>query len=568
MLERSEAEVGVTRRFVLAAPALSAGACASLGRSALYEAARPMGNSVFAHGVASGDPAVDSVILWTRASPRGDEGLDVVWEVATDEGFVSIVQAGAARATAARDWTVKAEAAGLLPGQDYFYRFRAAGAVSPIGRTRTLPMGAVESLRFAVVSCANHALGYFNVYDHIARGAFDAVLHLGDYIYEYGPGGYDGAAELPDRAHEPAHETVTLADYRARHAQYKRDASLQAMHAAHPVIAIWDDHEAANDSWAEGGENHQPEEGAWGARRAAALQAYEEWMPVRPFAGAARFAHAAYGDLATLVVLETRLHARDRAISFNDLAALATQADAVAFLRDVVGADQRGMLGAEQLTHVRGVLEGTRRPWMLIANQTLMAQVKTPDVAPYLTPETEAALRERWSEAEGFLRASRFGLPLSLDSWDGYPAERERLYAAARAAGVGDLLVLTGDTHTWWANDLTCADGAPIGVELGAASVTSPSPLSEEMAGSRATSLGLLVNRENPAVRYVSGRSHGYLDLTLGREAGRATFVAVDTIMQRRYRVFREASFRLVKQDGRLRMKGPRGLSLFERFLF
>lgn len=560
--------MSVTRRAIVEAPALL-GACASLTRSGPYEAARPRGDATFAHGVASGDPAADSVILWTRVSGAHEGDVEVSWEIAADESFAVVVAGGAAIAAAARDWTVKVEARGLAPGVHYAYRFRAAGAVSPIGRTRTLPVGPIDSVRFAIVSCANHALGYFNVYDHIARGAFDAVLHLGDYIYEYGPRGYAGAEEeLSDRLHEPAHETLTLADYRARHAQYRRDASLQAMHAACPVIAIWDDHEVADDSWVDGAGNHQPEEGGWAGRRAAALRAYEEWMPVRPFDGAARRPALTYGDLATLCVLETRLHARARAIGFADLAHIEDDAAAAAYMREIVAAPDRAMLGPDQLEAIRAHLSQARRPWTILGNQTLMARVKTPDIAPYLTPETEAELRGRWSDADGFLRASKFALPLSLDSWDGYPAERERLFAAVRAAGVEDVLVLTGDTHTWWANELACDAGAPIGVELGCASVTAPSGLSERMVGARARALALLVNRENPAVRYVSGRSHGYVDLTLRRDEGRAAFVAVDTVLERRYRTYTEAGFRLAKRDGRLRLAGPRGLSLYERFLF
>ena len=278
---------------------------------------------VFAHGVASGDPLPDRVILWTRVTPAVVKAAIVIrYAVASDPAMTQIVLRGSAKTNPARDYTVKVDAIGLQPHTTYYYQFAAEGATSPVGRTRTLPSGTAHSLRMAVVSCSNHAYGYFNVYGRIAQRAdLDLVLHLGDYLYEYGAGQY-GTARTP----EPPTEIVTLADYRQRHAQYKRDADSQAMHRQHPIVAIWDDHETANNSWRTGAQNHQPAtEGEWDTRVAMALQAYYEWMPVRPVDTAnlrMNNRYYAYGDLADLIMLEERLNGRSEQLL------AATRADA------------------------------------------------------------------------------------------------------------------------------------------------------------------------------------------------------------------------------------------------
>ena len=279
----------------------------------LAEAAAPVR---FEHGVASGDPLSDRVILWTRITPAtARPALVLQYVIATDPALSQVVQRGSTKTNPGRDYTVKIDALGLKPGTTYYYRFSCEGVDGPVGRTKTLPTTGVGSLRMAVVSCSNHAYGYFNAYARIAaRADLDLVMHLGDYIYEYGAGQY-GTARTP----EPAHEIVTLDDYRQRHAQYKRDADSQAMHRQHPLIAIWDDHETANNAFKTGAENHQPAtEGAWAARVAAALQAYYEWMPVRPVDTAnLRDNHRgfAYGDLAELLMLEERVNARSEQLT-------------------------------------------------------------------------------------------------------------------------------------------------------------------------------------------------------------------------------------------------------------
>ncbi|MDX2233049.1 MAG: alkaline phosphatase D family protein [Hyphomonadaceae bacterium] len=560
--------MGVSRREAMAG-AVWAGAGAA--------AAAPQG--LFQHGVASGDPRADRVIVWTRVTaPAAVAAIPVIVEVAADAAFASVVARRDAVASSARDWTVKVDVTGLAPGTAYHYRFRVGDERSPVGRTKTTPAGPVERIRLAVASCANHAQGYFNVYAAIAQTpGFDAVVHLGDYLYEYGPTGYAGAdTAVAGREHAPPRATVSLADYRTRHAQYKRDPAAQALHAAYPMIAIWDDHEIANNAWTHGAEAHRAADGDYAARRAAALKAYHEWMPVRAPADGApkahRFKTVRFGDLAALHVLETRLAARHRPFEFTDIAGrVASAEDAARFLRDDLGDPAREKLGAAQLARLEAAMGAARKAgvaWTLLANPTLMAPVRAPDVAPYLDATARAQLAAGWRGGAGFLAAADHGLPLAMDAWDGYPAERERLYGAIRRAGVEGALVLTGDTHAWWANTLADASGAPVGVELATASVTATSAFSPANLGARADDFALLVNRDNPAVRYVSGATHGYIDLTLTRDRADAVFRAVETIARPAAHTFRQAAFRVTRGNGRLSLHSRAGLGLKEWVLF
>lgn len=302
-----------------------AGVGAAVGAAALAAAGQSPAPR-FLHGVASGDPLADRMILWTRVTPpEGARAVPVAWQVAADVHFAAIVASGESEATAARDWTVKIDATGLAPGQRYFYRFWAGDPERPTtsltGRTRTLPGDTVSALRFAVVSCSNYPQGFFHVYREIAATEnLDAVLHLGDYLYEYPDGGYADPRMLARGRHvQPAGELLTLADYRTRHALYKTDPDLQAAHSAHPFIAVWDDHESANDAWHGGAENHNADEGPWDPRRDAAVRAYFEWMPIRepdmaePLRTYRRFD---FGTLASLIMLDTRLIGRDEQLDY------------------------------------------------------------------------------------------------------------------------------------------------------------------------------------------------------------------------------------------------------------
>ncbi|MGD9799026.1 MAG: alkaline phosphatase [Parvularculaceae bacterium] len=573
----------ITRRSALGAViAGGAAACTNSPPRTAYESATGEPNAVFAHGVASGDPGADSVVLWTRATTGSQTPVTLTWELSEQGDFANVAASGEVISRPEADFTAKAVAGGLAPGKRYFYRFRTGDAVSPTGRTRTLPVGALDAANFAVISCSNYPFGYFNVYDLIARrDDLDAVIHLGDYIYEYGGGdGEYGAAEGArlGRPHQPPHELNSLADYRTRHAQYKADPGLQAAHAAHPFITIWDDHEVANDTWSGGAQNHDPEtEGDWGARKRAALQAYYEWMPIREPDAArpkeAIFRSFSYGDLLTLAALETRLMARAKSFEYNEIVPTLTSPEAVANFRDnILWAADREMLGAEQLEFVSNALKTSKdagQPWRLIANQVIMAKVTAPNLEPHLTDADIAELEAQWDQARAFVKFSTLGLPTNLDAWDGYPAARERFYEKTNESiGHDGIVVVTGDTHTWWANDLVAKDGAHVGVELGCHSITSPSPYRKEFLGGKGAEYALLTGRDNSDVRYISGEDHGYISLAVARDKIDARFIAVDTIEAPHYEGFEKAGFTIKKSGGKAQFAGVRGLSLKERVVF
>lgn len=569
----------ITRRTALTSGlAVGAASCAPQPQLTPYASVSETLSDIFAHGVASGDPAADSVVIWTRVTlDNAPTTVTVVWELADDEDFTDMRGKGEATAAASHDWTVKAEPDDLQPGETYYYRFRIGDAYSPVGRTRTLPAGAIDKARFAVISCSNYPFGYFNVYDLIARqDDIDAVLHLGDYLYEYGADGYGAETGVRlGREHAPAREIVSLADYRMRHAQYKSDPASQVMHAAHPVIPIWDDHETTNDSWKGGAQNHQPEtEGDWEARKRAALQAYYEWMPVRePKRGPEAFFRSfSYGDLLTVAAIETRLMARSKPFEHaHILQGMKTPDDIAHFKDNVLQDPTRELLGAAQLDYLDRTLRtsvGAGQPWRLIANQIIMAEVITPDLTSRVSEEDLTELEQLWDQARAFVQMSALGLPLNFDAWDGYPAARERFYDMVKTAGGDGMIVVTGDTHTWWANDLIARDGKQMGVELGTHSVTSPSPFGGNFLGGRGADYALLTTRENEGVRYLSGENHGFIKLEVTHDSARAEYMAVDTIESRNYNAFTKVAFDIEKSDGVAQIADADGLSFREGFVF
>ncbi len=503
-------------------------------------------STVFQHGVASGDPSADGIVLWTRVT-GGHRRQIVRWALATDPGMQAVVQSGRVITHDGVDRTVKIQLSGLLPGVTYYYRFETRDAKSPVGRTRTLPRGSLQTLGIALVSCSNYPFGYFNVYDAIANDdQVEFVLHLGDYLYEYGDPGYGSAmgARL-GRRHEPAHETVSLDDYRTRHAQYKADADSQAMHAAHPLIPVWDDHESANNPWRGGAQNHQaPAEGDWGTRRAASLRAYYEWMPIRnPRPGADPSAYwrtMEFGDLATLITLETRHTARSRQIDYADhLPHLKTKQDIARFVRDVLGDPHRQMISAEMEADLRNGLAAARaagHPWRLIGNQTPMARLRAPrlegvDLAAADGYQPLSEPRRRQLAMLGQLR-----LPPFLDDWSGYSAARQRFYELAQAVNVRDLLVLTGDSHSFWTNQLFDDNNVAMGLELGTTGVTSPSGY-ERFTAATANRLEQLIADASSEVIWTENSARGYIRLALAPEQVRADFMRVSTITSSNYDV-------------------------------
>ena len=511
------------------------GALLAAGVAQAAEAA----TATFAHGVASGDPAHDGAVLWTRATTEGGD-VPLEWHVAT-AADARPLRSGRVVARAVADHTAKLVVDRLQPDRDYHYWFTTKdGTRSPTGRFRTLPVGATDRVVLAVVSCQLYPGGYFNAYADMARlPRLDAVVHLGDYIYEYGADGYGAdigraLGRLPD----PPHEIVTLADYRRRHAQAKADPDLQAAHARAAFICVWDDHETANDSWIGGAENHDPAtEGAWSARKAAAMQAYFEWMPIRdpkrgqPWEAINRSFE--FGDLATLAMVETRLLARSKQVAPKGAAP--TPEDYAPMMAERARAD-RELLGPAQQQWLEGVIAASvraRKPWQVLGNQVVMARVAGPDLERAYGKDGYAArlakLPAMWRDRlSGAAASYRAGLPFNFDSWDGYPAARERLYASFARAG-SHPIVLSGDSHAAWANDLYDAGGRLAASEFGCTAVTSPS------YGSLLPGLGQVIADQNREVVYCDQDGKGYTLLTLTPQAATADFVVVSTVKARAF---------------------------------
>ncbi|HEU4910961.1 MAG TPA: alkaline phosphatase D family protein [Actinomycetes bacterium] len=468
----------------------------------------------FRHGVASGDPLPDGVVIWTRVTPTPDAlpgsgsgpAVDVRWEVATDPGFRRVVRKGTVGTGPARDHTVKVDVRGLAAGTDHYYRFHLGKVRSPVGRARTAPhaLAAVARLRLGVVSCSNWQAGYFSPYRHLAdRGDLDAVLHLGDYLYEYGRGEY-GARGVDVRGHEPAHEMRTLADYRARHAQYKTDPDLQRLHAACPWIVTWDDHESANDAWRDGAENHtEGAEGSWAQRAAWARQAYAEWMPVRD--ADPLYRRLRFGQLAELSMLDLRTY-RSQQVS--------TAHVGPGVPVDLSGIDDpsRSITGDAQLQWLKdGLLADAQ--WKLVGNPVM--------IAPVVFPPLPAEVSRPVADMTGLYPPD--GVPYNVDQWDGYTADRRELFTHLADHGVQDTVFLTGDIHSSWACDLPLDAGTypasrSVGTELVCTSVTSDNLDDLTKSPPRTTSVTVEegIKANNRHVKYLEFDSHGYsvLDIT------------------------------------------------------
>ncbi|MFZ3469685.1 alkaline phosphatase D family protein [Streptomyces sp. 4.24] len=498
------------RTVVLAAAATAALAPMTALAAGPARAAAGAGAPSFAHGVASGDPLPDGILLWTRVTPApgavpgsgAGPALQVGWEIAEDKAFSRVVAGGSVATSAARDHTVKADVRGLRPQTAYWYRFSAGGSLSPVGRTRTAPAEGTTTpgVRFGVVSCANWEAGYFSAYRHLAaRADLDAVLHLGDYLYEYKTGGYPEAKYVV-RQHEPAHEILTLADYRTRHGKYKTDPDLQALHRAHPVIAIWDDHEIANDTWAGGAENHDPAtEGDFAARAAAARQAYFEWMPVRTSTEGTVYRRLRFGTLADLHLLDLR--------SFRSQQA--------GIGSGAVDDPERTITGRAQLDWLKAGLAGSQATWKLVGTSVM--------ISPVAFGSLPAHLLEPLAELLGLPKG---GLAVNVDQWDGYTDDRRELLGHLTDRGVRNTVFLTGDIHMAWANEVpvtaaTYPWSRSAGVEFVVTSVTSDNI--DDLLHVPADTVSLVaetaIKAANRHVKWLDMDAHGYgvLDVTAER---------------------------------------------------
>ncbi|MFG5719787.1 alkaline phosphatase D family protein [Streptomyces murinus] len=464
----------------------------------------------FLHGVASGDPLPDGILLWTRITPAPDAtpgsgiGPDTVvsWVVATDKALTQVVSKGSTTATAASDHTVKADIRGLQPATDYWFRFSCGGTDSPVARTRTAPAATadVSGLRFGVVTCANWEAGYFSSYRHLAaRSDLDAWLHLGDYIYEYKSGEYAARGKVI-RQHAPTNEIITLADYRTRHGKYKTDADLQALHLKAPVIAIWDDHEFADNAWSGGAVNHtEGAEGTWTARKAAAKQAYFEWMPVRPAIEGTTYRRLRFGKLADLSLLDLR--------SFRSQQVSGTSGS--------VDDASRTITGRAQLDWLKAGLKASDTKWRLVGNSVMIA----PFVIGSLTADLLKPLAQLLDLPQG-------GIGVNTDQWDGYTHDRRELLDHLTSNSIGNTVFLTGDIHMSWANDVPVDAGTYPLSESAATEFVITSVTSDNLDDIVKVPEGLvsavaapLIEAANRHVHWVDTDRHGFgvLDITTDR---------------------------------------------------
>jgi alkaline phosphatase D len=467
----------------------------------------------FRHGVASGDPLEDRIILWTRVTPpagAATTAVEVRWQISADERLSEIVTQGTARTTSDRDFTVKVDVGGLQPGRPYYYVFETGGDRSVVGRTRTLPSRAVDRVRLASLCCSNYPSGFFNVYRCVAnRDDLDAVVHVGDYIYEFENGIYGEGSGLL-RIPEPRREAVTLSDYRVRYATYRSDPDLQEAHRRHPFIAVWDDHELTNDAWLGGAVNHNPDrgEGDWATRRAAASQAYLEWMPIREFSGGGIHLYRSFrfGSLLDLVMLDTR-GLRDRQVAATDVKGLTNPA------RSILGAPQEAWLFNELRASQRA-----ETGWRVLGQQVMFSRLSQP--------------------GRGVLNA---------DTWDGYQAARDRVLDFLAGERVRDVAILSGDLHSSWAFDVTRNpwDGyerngrGSLAVELLAPAVSSPPLFTSPEVRDR----GMLLPALLPHLKFLEGENRGYVLLDITRQQLRGEWYFVPTVLERSPAEMRAAAF-------------------------
>lgn len=497
----------------------------------------------FYHGVASGDPLPTAVIIWTRVTPTTEGDVPVRWRVATDPALTNVVATGTATARAERDYTVKVDVTGLTPGSVYYYNFVTNGRASLTGRTRTAGTGAVQQARLAVVSCSNYPFGYFNAYRAIARrNDLDAVLHLGDYIYEYAASesSYGGQIGIQlGRQHSPDNEIVTLADYRTRYSQYRLDPDLRALHQQHPVIHVWDDHESTNDSYTDGAENHQPNEGDWTARREISKRVCYEWMPTREQPDGRIYRSFSWGSLIDLWMIDTRLDGRDKQVTL--LGDQSTPAS-----RDSLNNPSRRIMSNEQFSWLTNGMAQSTATWKVLGNQVMFAPVKSNPVDTAFLfdavgPFFAALLRPQLPTLQAVNDQAFQG-----DVWNNYPAQRTNLVQSWVSNSVSNVIITTGDFHSALAFDIPAVDrsdneGPNRAVEFMAPSVTSANfdenllsvPTTAAIAPALIGTLNSTLQKNNDFAKLVNLVDHGYYLLDLTPQRAQADYFYMDTLLVR-----------------------------------
>lgn len=445
----------------------------------------------FYHGVASGDPLDDAVIIWTRVTPPNNMPIEVDWEVSQTKSFDNLVASGLVTTDSTSDFTIKVDVKGLSANTKYYYRFAALDEQSPVGETKTINNTDQGDINLGIVSCSNYEWGYFSAYRHLAEKELDAVLHLGDYFYEYAPGTY-GDTTI-GRFNIPPREILSLEDYRTRYALYRTDKDLQLIHQKHPFIAIWDDHEITNNAYIAGAQNHQDDEGSYDTRKSIATQAYYEWLPIRENASKFVYRKFSFGKLADLIMLDERLAGRTK------------QADSL----DQVDKSYT-MLGSTQLDWFKTQLSDKSSQWKIIGNQVIFSPVDFTKIRP--------------------------NSPANLDAWDGYAVERDGIVSHLKKNEIDDVVFVTGDTHTSWAFEIPAdlstysLDGESIGVEFGTTSITSGNWNEGDRTDEEVITGEKIVQASNTHLKYMNARDHGYITLRINQNTVKADYYFVDDL--------------------------------------
>jgi alkaline phosphatase D len=494
----------------------------------------------FNHGVASGDPLQKKVIIWTRVTPKNknyDGDIIVNWQISENDDFSNIANQGSFITNQQRDFTVKEDVTGLAPGKNYYYRFSVGDTYSAIGETKTLNANGKQPIKLAVASCSNYPWGYFNGYRAIAEsGPYDAVIHLGDYIYEYEVGTYQSPnAEKMGRLVDPPHEIKSLSDYRRRYALYRADEDLQEVHRKYPFICTWDDHEFANNTYATGAQNHNEGEGEWAPRRRQATKAYMEWMPVRVTDGDLLTVRSfEFGDLVTLAMLDTRIVGRERPLEYGLDVEMDSEGNPdYAGFHKRLETEERSLLGEMQEKWLDKTLKMSAQrnvPWQILGQQIIMSYLTEPPLDDVFSK----------SEIESFPGGEQLSMKIAKeyggfynpDAWDGYQPARRRVFDMFEKYD-GNPIVLSGDTHCAWAMSLTDKMGGKhYGAEFAVQGITSPGR-GDRLPKVKQVEQAYYDHLDHMALANIKGR--GYMTLSISAEETITNWYVVSTIESKEF---------------------------------